>query len=237
MSYDPFTPLNHHFDSGFGGLADAFGDAAECLSSDKEYGSLFNRHLPICFLHRHAIELYLKSAITILHRRFKMPNPSDKHEPMPVVKVGDKWKPIHAVHSILTLYEHLCVLLIIVETEVKQIARIDLTLPKEMGGWIRTVEDSDAGSTYFRYPTTREAGVDAAKSAMKQVEPEVLEKKMRSEFPKVHAFVLVDNEGNTVEAFENDAGVVEAVLDALRKSSEVLATFHAAMRAELTGGW
>lgn len=236
MIYYLLTPLDEHFDSGFGGLADAFGDAAKGLSSDKEYRSLFNRRLPICFLHRHAIELYLKSAITILHRRFKMPNPSDKHEPMPVVKVGDKWKPIHAVHSILTLYEHLCVLLIVVEKALHQIAKTEFAFPKEMRGWIRIVEDSDAGSTYFRYPTTREAGIDAAKSAMKQVEPEILEQKMRSEPSSVHAFVLVDDEGNAVEAFENDEGVVETVLDALRRASDVLAGFHAAMRAELTGG-
>ncbi len=237
MIYWLLTPLDQHFDSGFGGLANAFGDAAKRLSADKDSGSLFNRRLPVCFLHRHAIELYLKSAITILHRRFRMPNPSDKHEPMPVVKVGDKWKPIHAVHSILTLYDHLCVLLIVAEKALQEIARSEFAFPREMRDWIRTVDESDAGSTYFRYPTTREGGIDAAKSAMKQVEPEMLEQKMRSESPKVSAFVLVDDEGNAVEAFEHDEGAVETVLDALRRASDVLAGFHAAMRAELTGGW
>lgn len=71
---------------------------------------------------------------------------------------------------------------------------------------------------------------------MKQVDPSALDQKMRDEPSKVHAFVLLDDEGQPVEAFENHAEVVETVLAGLEKASDILGGFHAAMRAELTGG-
>ncbi|RXU06233.1 hypothetical protein B1F69_00065, partial [Pseudomonas syringae] len=62
-------PLDRHFDSGFGAVADSFRDAADAL----EDTPTLNTHLPVSFLYRHAIELFLKSAIIILHRKLNIP--------------------------------------------------------------------------------------------------------------------------------------------------------------------
>lgn len=66
------TPLHAQFDSGFGATGNAFKDAAGFLDGDKEANkdNLFNANLPVNFLYRHAIELFLKSAIVIFHRRY-----------------------------------------------------------------------------------------------------------------------------------------------------------------------
>ncbi len=237
MIHYRLMPLEQTFDSGFGALGDAFHEAAERLFGDEELGSLFNRRLPVCFLYRHSIELYLKSAVTILHRRFRLPNPSDKHEPMPVVKVGEKWRPIHAVHGIHTLYEHLCVLLAMLNEGLGKLMSTPIDFPSQMNDWIKTVDQSDAGSTYFRYPVTREASGDGVKSSMKPVDPQVLQQKTHDDPSNVHAFVLVDEDGEAVEAFADDKQVLETTLDALQNAAQTLRNVHAHMRAELTGGY
>lgn len=54
------TPLDQHFDNGFGAVADSFKEAADSLVQSTAEAQFLNSHLPISFLYRHAIELYLK---------------------------------------------------------------------------------------------------------------------------------------------------------------------------------
>ena len=61
------TPPETHFDGGLGISASDFRSAAETLKSSEVSGSGI---LPICYLQRHSLELYLKSLIFILHKKF-----------------------------------------------------------------------------------------------------------------------------------------------------------------------
>ena len=85
-------PLDQHYDSGFGAVADSFKDAADSLN-DPTKPSAFSSHLPVSFLCRHAIELYLKSAIITLHRKFSIPYGEPPSSNKPSVMVGQRRKP------------------------------------------------------------------------------------------------------------------------------------------------
>jgi hypothetical protein len=64
---------DQHFDSGFGAAADSFKDSADALASADIATPNVNSNLPISFLYRHAIEMYLKSAALIFRRKFRRP--------------------------------------------------------------------------------------------------------------------------------------------------------------------
>lgn len=60
-----------------------------------------------CFLFRHAIELYLKSAIVILHRGLKIPYGDKPCDGVGHVEMEAKWRPIHKMHSVGVLWAYL----------------------------------------------------------------------------------------------------------------------------------
>ena len=92
-------PLDRHFDSGFGAVADSFKDAADTLDSTRENTPTLNDHLPISYLYRHAIELYLKSAIIIFHRKLNIPYGDTPASGEPKILDGAKWKPMYQICS------------------------------------------------------------------------------------------------------------------------------------------
>ena len=61
-------PPERHFDGGLGATAGEFKRSAEELKVTK--GTAL-AHLPVCYLQRHSIELYLKSLIVILYKSIK----------------------------------------------------------------------------------------------------------------------------------------------------------------------
>src|SRR5687768_11355167 len=102
------TPLHTHYDLGFGATGDAFKMAADHFDASPEAkkDGLFNAHLPINFLYRHAIELHLKSAIVIFHKRLKLPYGDQSHTTEPMVRVDGKWLPFNRVHGIAELWKY-----------------------------------------------------------------------------------------------------------------------------------
>src|SRR5690554_3997430 len=96
-----FTPLEEHPDKGFGAMADSFEEAAKILS--KSENTLEKAHLPINYLRRHAIELFLKSIIILLHTKFEIPYGDNPDTSTPQVLVNDEWKLMNRIHSIRQL--------------------------------------------------------------------------------------------------------------------------------------
>lgn len=101
------TPLNKHYDYGFGATADSFMDAAKLLANTTPREQGLNQHLPVRFLYRHATERYLKSGIIIFHRKFKLNFGGLSHDGEPKVRVKNRWKQMYSIHSIGALYEYL----------------------------------------------------------------------------------------------------------------------------------
>jgi len=101
-----FKPLNLHFDDGFGAVGDAFQEAALCLEGVVEEEQFINSYLPLAYLYRHAVELYLKSVIIIMHRGLRLafgPQPSSA---TPRIQTDEGWISIHSVHSVSKLYHY-----------------------------------------------------------------------------------------------------------------------------------
>jgi hypothetical protein len=92
-------PLDAHYDSGFGAVAESFREAATTLRKAVPDPAFF-AHLPQSYLFRHSVELFLKSEIIILHRKLRLPYGTHPHDGPPMVMDGADWKPIHRVHSI-----------------------------------------------------------------------------------------------------------------------------------------
>lgn len=87
-----FTPIDEHFDKGFGAVADSFHEAGDALLDSECTKNILNGHLPVSFLFRHAIELYLKGSILILHKHIRIPYGKYPFDEEPYVLVGEKWR-------------------------------------------------------------------------------------------------------------------------------------------------
>ncbi|ORL66777.1 hypothetical protein [Pseudomonas putida] len=230
-----FMPLDQHYDSGFGAVADSFKYAADSLNEPGQ--SLhFNSNLPVSFLYRHAIELYLKSAIITLHRKFAIPYGDDSASSEPSVIVGNKRKPLYNVHGLGPLYTELRVLL---SQEAEALAKVpdtDWVLPPELDEWIAAIETTDSSSTYFRYPVTKDAVLDVKKSTMRREDASKLIQRMQNGGPPVKALMIVNDDYEVVDSFAHDDSNAKEMLTILKETSELFHGLHAMMSYTLAGG-
>jgi len=68
--------------------------------------------------------------------------------------VNGAWKPFQKVHSIQDLYTHWHGIINQRATKLKELSprHPEWDVPKELDAWIETIEQTDSGSTYYRYP-------------------------------------------------------------------------------------
>jgi hypothetical protein len=228
-------PFDQHFDSGFGAVADSFRYAADALDDAPEAASL-NPHLPVSFLYRHAIELYLKSGIITLHRKYAIPYGDTPSTGEPSILVGQKRKPLYNVHSLGPLYAELRSLLSLQAEPLSRIPRTDWTLPSELDQWIAAIEETDSSSTFFRYPVTKDAERDSQKSTIQREEIEAMIERMHGDGPKVKALLMLDSDGGVVEAFSHDDTRTKEVIVILKQTAELFHDLRAMMSYTLAGG-
>jgi len=234
------APLEEHYDDGFGAVGEAFRLAAERLAKANDAERIFWDDLPVIFLLRHAVELFLKSGIIIMHRIMKLAYDSEPHssaKPLLLTSSG-LWKPLFKTHDLPELYwywkrlisEHKESLTVL--TKYKP----DMSVPPELDNWIDVIGTADPNSDYFRYPVSKNRTADKEKSSFKEVAVESLFPSEKSS-EKVRALVTKDGEGNWVRAFKHDASTNKNIEEAAWKASKMLSDFHAMMRIELTAGW
>jgi len=233
------TALHTHIDSGFGATADSFKEAADKLKENLLKGG-FNDHLPINFLYRHAIELYLKSAITIFHRRLKIPYGTVPFDSEPMVQIGTNWELVCKVHSIATLWSYLQKLFEEHSSFLKNNTKTNWTLSPDVIVRVKIIEENDPKSTYFRYPNVRDISKDKDKSSWKEIDPNQLfdaSIKTAESGKYVKVFLEENQKGETVRAYMYDDEPLKELDGALMQMAELFETVHFAMRAELCGGW
>ena len=233
-----FMPLERHFDGGFHSTGDAFKAAAEKLSENPERLVIAtNAHLPINYLYRHAIELYLKSMILILTRVVEM---SDAPLDPTSVKVQvHKDKPLTSVHSLKILLDELHRLITANNAEIARLTPRDWNVPQELRDWIDTIEQHDAGSTFSRYPSSKSA-FDNVKSSFQPVELETLTKKMheRKDGEKGQIALLMKNDdGEIVESLSMQEEILPELRKALVDASTALSGAAFGFQAELVEGY
>jgi hypothetical protein len=233
-------PLDAHFDSGFGAVAESFREAATTLRKAVPDPPFFG-HLPQSFLFRHSVKLFLKSEIIILHRKLHLPYGTQPHDGPPMISDSGEWKPIHRVHSIGVLYVHWKSLINPRLNELKEMTKYkaDWMIGDEADEWVRVIESVDPRSTYSRYPSIRDAVEDRTKSPFKATTAEELFPENAPEDRRIMALVIENANGEFVRAYMNEKGSEpdKKYMGALDSMSEMLFNYHAMMRFELTGGF
>lgn len=236
MSFPMYSmmPFDQHIDGGFGAMADSFMKAAEKLSDDEK--KIFsNQHLPINFLYRHAIELYLKSIIIVIHRSLNIPYGTGS-EPQILIIGNKKWKPIKNVHSIGDLYAYFEYLIFQNKPTIAKVAQTDWAdIPTELKGAIKEIAQIDNGSTYFRYPLM-DAQSDNQKSSWKETPYETLIKSISTEAKPVKAFLGVNDWDEVISIYKFDHEPLNQVSQALKIAAEILSGAHLGIRTELANG-
>lgn len=234
-----FMPLGHQFDSGFGATACAFHDAEKAIDTQEHrfgFGLNSNR-LPVFYLYRHANELYFKSILTILHRRFGSLYPRVKRDDFPAINVGGKSKKIFQVHSICDLYREFRGMLSNHAADIKGLAKTDWTdVPEGLDDLVNLIDDADKASTMFRYPMTLDPSNDAKKSSFKTIHPvaAVAEAHARTAAgkPGIKLLALKNDDDEIVETFIHDDEPMQDVFEALKELSNTLSGAHFGMLNE-----
>ena len=142
-------PLHMHIDYGFGATAEQFKESADILSASESVKDL---GMPVNYLRRHAIELYLKSLIYVLHRNFKIPFSSGGTLEKPKIKVLGKDFELENIHDIrlLTIYligQHNKLIPCFFHLGIG-------VIEKDILDKINKINSIDSKSTFFRYPKT-----------------------------------------------------------------------------------
>jgi hypothetical protein len=231
------TPLDQHFDLGFGSVANSFKYAADVVLSSQSESPSLNAHLPASFLYRHSIELFLKSGIIIFHRKFQIPFDQESSDTEPKVVVGEKWKPMYSVHGIQDLYSYFRKLSSRHAVYLAEHTHTNWEFPPELDPWISEIEATDSTSTFFRYPMTKHKAQDANKSVHHESNVNKVLSQLGEGAKPVKAFLILGDDNEIVKTFTFNDELAKATATVLRETANFFYCYHAAMRGELTGGW
>ncbi|EHC7475808.1 hypothetical protein [Salmonella enterica] len=225
-------PLHMHIDYGFGATAEQFKESADILSASE---SIKDLGMPVNYLRRHAIELYLKSLIYVLHRDFKIPFSSGGTLEKPKIKVLGKDLELENMHDIrlLTMYligQHNKLIPCFFHLEIG-------VIEKDILDKINKINSIDSKSTFFRYPKTGDHIHDMRKSSVRQKSTEdIINSMNKKEGKYVKALLLVDDEDNIVDSFDIDVDVFPDLNKNLKYLYDYLHDLHAAYRWGICDG-
>lgn len=234
------TSIDTHADKGFGVTAEAFKKGADHLSnSDFKEGMLAQGEMPVLYLYRHSIELYLKSLIMHIHEELSIPymnvTASGNHQFI----VNDKGNPlfIENCHSLKLLFEYLCKLV----KENKE--RMNIQAPNanwlitgRIRGYMKSIYELDDKSDYFRYPISRDKSKDKAKYTMKKIKEQDFSSKIIN--TRGNMFFATKNRNNEIQdIYIKDENVLKEITTTLTKTADFFHNFHIMTRIELCNGW
>jgi len=223
------TPPNTHYDGGLGITAYHFSNAAEALKNDDASN---NEILPLCYLQRHAIELFLKSSIVILHKKFQLPYGENFSIEKPAIKVNQKWVNLSNTHNISDLYQYFSSIYIQVIDKLPK--KIRWELPKDIEGKIKLVSGSDPKSTYFRYPEATNSVQDAKKSEIQEESLESMLSKTDKSGKPFKCVLMLNQNDDVIGSYNLKSSPLPSILKALDELNEFFNGVHAAFRFELT---
>lgn len=245
MQYQ-LTGIDTHLDFGFGITGEAYYNSAEYLYDNKESIKTIQQvEMPINYLYRHSIELFLKSLIIILHKRFKLPYDTEPFDSTkPKIFTGGAWKDLYTCHWIDELYNYW-----LNELLLKHKQDLDMLAPK--GDWqeessisqfFPLIAGYDRDSSFFRYPVTKNSGLDPKKYTMQRLDLKKLQSIFDGEDTRKNKkgsrlFMLFQNDDNEiVEGFEKAEDVLDNVTQALKQVSHYFYCIHIMTRITLCGG-
>lgn len=218
-------------------MAWSFHEAAKKLENPTEgKASPVLPHLPITFLYRHSIELYLKSLIVLLHRYFSIPfRPGGSCDDEPQIQTQGRWKRMYATHSVKELFDYLIILYILQKEYIEKKTNTEWRLLSDLGKFIDVIEKTDRNGTFFRYPDTS-VGDESKKSDMKPIEVDELLELNKLSKGSI-SLIVDDGEGNILRCFRSDkSNPIQTELDCLKATIERLSCLHIALRMRFFDG-
>ena len=236
MFHYTLMPIDQHYDDGLGAMGEAFEEAADRLVEARKGAGLVNAHLPINFLYRHAIELFLKSMIIVIHRALALPYGSKPLEGTPFLPDNGKWKPMHHEHRLAVLSGRVVELIHSNKAELDRRCNTDWSSFSELCNDIETINRIDPTSTFFRYTDWRTPDADREKSSWKEREVGEVFAQMGPENEPVKAFILFDAD-DTMHAYQYSTDTFAELSELLGKTTEALSAAHSGLRVELAGGF
>lgn len=225
------TPPELHFDKGLGLSAWNFRESAKHLLEYEHSRDLFS---PISYLQRHAIELYLKSIIYILHKKYQIPFGEKFNIDRPAILVNEKWVSLTSTHNLADLYKYL---LFVLDSCSELLPKdIDWSFTPDINTKINLISGYDPKSTYFRYPESNKNNPqDQKKSTVQKVSLDSFFNDLKAGTTNpVKRTILLDPENNIIDAYDIVVEPLEDVKKALGDIVEELHCFHCAILAELT---
>ena len=238
MFHYMMMPLDQHYDGGLGATGEAFEKAADKLVELGARDHTVNAHLPIDFLYRHAIELFLKSMIVVVHRALALPYGSESPDGQPFLPDNGRWKPMHREHGLLVLWERVVELVRDHEAEFGKRGDTDWSsFPYDLSHDIETIDRTDPTSTFFRYTDRRMPDADREKSSWKEREVGDIFAQMGPGGEPVKAFLLVGSDDTIQNAFQFERDTFAEFTELLGKATKTLSEVHSAIRVDLAGGF
>ncbi|WP_067929233.1 hypothetical protein [Alicyclobacillus shizuokensis] len=245
-----FTEISTHLDKGFGVTAEAFKQAADALAtSEFQHSVIPQSRVPIHYLYRHAIELYLKSMIIIFHAKLGVPKRGKQNDyvniylPRSVRQRGQKnaYASINKTHSIRILFSYWKNIMISYRSRLNELApEGDWRINPEMFADVRLISSYDDAGDYFRYPVSNfPSDVESEKYSMKRIVMEDLIARLKADpnKQKQKVFLVLNENDEVVDAFHHDVQYLNDVEQSLRELSESLSAYHVMTRCTLCGGY
>lgn len=227
-------PLDRHIDFGLGVTANSYHQSAEILEKSFTNKSDVLDQLPLCFLYRHSIELYLKSIILTLHRTLNLPFCDGGSEKVPKIIVNHKCRDLFSIHDVDVLFR---TFLEVVKSKVSLKEFAD-DIPNDLTTSIANIHKHDMNSSYFRYPMPKTGVPDAEKSAyIKLTKMTFSEYTAQKNRPPVKAFLMTNENDEITEAFIYDPQNLVPIFEDLKTASKLLRGACARLRAELADGF
>jgi hypothetical protein len=226
-----FTPPNTHYDGGLGATADQFSTAAESLEKND---SSMAGVLPKSYLQRHALELWFKSFIVIIHKKFNIPYGVNFSQAKPAILVNGKWKSLSNTHNLSELYSYFHNIYESNKTKVPE--GVNWDFPDKIEKQVKLVSGSDPKSTYFRYPESSNETQDSKKATVQKESLELMMENSKKSGKAFKAFICVDSDYNVQESFNIGTSPLPAILKALKELNDFFKGVHVAFRVNLTNG-
>ena len=241
------TGIETHLDFGFGVTGDSYYHSAEHLIENKSaVKTMTQLEMPINFLYRHSIELFLKSLIITFHKQLKLPYGTESYNSTtPKIYTNGEWRNLYTCHWIDELYSYwLNELLLKQNSELMKLApKGDWQEYKEITDFFPLITGYDRDSSFFRYPVTKNTSLDPKKFTMQRLDSEKLQK-LFSDNPDnkkgkngARIFMLLKDENDIItDGFEKDDNILENVTHALKEVSYYFYCIHIMTRMTLCNG-
>jgi hypothetical protein len=234
------SSIDTHADKGFGVTAEAFKEAADRLNDEDFIDDVMAQgEMPVLYLYRHSIELFLKSLIMHIHEELKIPYLKETNNGNHPFILNEKGHVIYIenCHSLKILFHYLCNLIKEHKDSLQSHApNANWLINGRIRGNMKAINELDDKSDYFRYPISRNQSKDKDKYSIKKIAERDLSKVLNSVQGKM-IFATKNKEGEIQDIYMRDQNILKEMFKVLKQTADFFNVFHFMTRMDLCNGW